>query len=188
MERLPLILSLALGLALFGQRAAAATPEFQITPRLGMGSLRVDAFAGINEDLVRTRTYGIGAGVGYLTRIGIVAEIGADTYGDFDFFDTFDSFSLTQEFISLGYQAEFGSGWRVVPRVGRAHWNLRSEEGRFLNPGPEDVQKKKGNDYFWEVSLSRRVSSMVTLGVVHKQGQYDFGRTRSTAFLVTLGF
>jgi len=188
MSKLFPILSLALGLAMFGHRAAAATPEFQITPRLGFGSLRVDALAGINEDLVRTDTYGIGAGFGYLTRIGIVAEIGADTFGDFDFLDTFDSFSLTQEFISLGYQAELGGGWRVVPRVGRAHWNLRSEEGRLLNPGREEVREKKGNDYFWEVSLSRRVSRVVTLGVIHKQGQYDFGRTRSTAFLVTLGF
>jgi hypothetical protein len=188
MGKSPLAVSFALGIALLGQRAVGATPEFQITPRVGLGLLRVDALAGVNDDLVRTDTYGIGAGFGYLTRIGVVAEIGADTFGDFDLFDTFDSFSLTQEFISLGYQAELGSGWRLVPKVGRARWELRSEEGRLFNPGPEEVRKIRGYDYFWELSLSRRISSVVTLGVIHKQGQYDFGRTRSTAFLVTLGF
>jgi hypothetical protein len=188
MGRTSLALSIALGIALFGQCAAAATPEFQITPRVGLGSLRVDALAGLNEDRVSTDTYGIGAGFGYLTPIGIVAEIGADTFGDFDLFDTLDSFSLTQGFVALGYQADLGSGWRLVPKAGRARWELRSEEGRLFNPGPEEVREKSGYDYFWEVSLSRRVSSVVTLGVVHKQGQYDFGRTRSTAFVVTLGF
>ena len=188
MIRTLLAASVAVGIALLGQHANAATPEFQITPRVGLGSLRVDALVGVNEDRIRTDTYGIGAGFGYLTQAGIVAEIGADTFGDFDLFDSLDSFSLTQEFVSLGYQAEFGSGWRFVPRVGLAHWKLRSEEGRLLNPGPEEVRKRSGDDYFWEVGVSRRVSSVVTLGVLYKQGQYDFGRTRSTAFQVTLGF
>jgi hypothetical protein len=188
MRRALLALSFALGIALFGQRSVAATPEFQISPRAGLGSLRVDALVGVNDDLVSTDTYGIGAGFGYLTPIGIVGEIGADTFGDFDLFDSLDSFSLTQQFVALGYQAELGSGWRLVPKVGRAHWKLRSEEGRLFNPGPEEAREKRGYDYFWEVSLSRRISSVVTMGVVYKQGQYEFGRTRSTAFLVTLGF
>jgi hypothetical protein len=175
-------------MALIGECAAAATPEFQITPRAGLGSLRVDALVGVNEERVNTDTYGIGAGFGYLTRTGIVAEIGADTFGDFDLFDSLDSFSLTQQYVSLGYQAELGGQWRLVPKAGRARWKLRSEEGRLLNPGPEEVRDKRGYDYFWEVGLSRRVSSVVTLGVIYKQGQYDFGRTQSAAFVVTLGF
>jgi hypothetical protein len=181
-------LTAALGIALSGQLAAAATPEFQITPRAGVGSLRVDALAGVNDGSVSTNTYGIGASFGYLTPIGIVAEIGADSFGDFDWFNAVDSFSLTQEFVSLGYQAELGNGWRLVPKAGRSRWKLESEEGQLLNPGPEEAREKKGYNYFWELSLSRRISSVVTLGVVHKQGQYEFGRTRSTAFLVTLGF
>lgn len=181
--------AMALCALFFSEQAAAAAPEFQITPRAGFGNLRVDAFQGVNEDaVIDTDTLGMGVGIGFLTPVGFVAEIGADSFGDFDFFDSFDSFSLTQQFASVGWQIELGEGWRVVPRAGRARWKLRSEEGRFLNPGPELTREVRGYNYFWEVGVSRRISKVVTLGVNYKQGSYEFGRTRSTAFVVTLGF
>src|SRR5689334_3547629 len=89
-------LSIALGAILFQATASAATPEFQIAPRIGVGSLKVKEFVGVNDRLKNIDTFGIGASVGYLTPIGVVAEIGADTYADFDFYDSFDSYQLTQ--------------------------------------------------------------------------------------------
>ncbi len=188
MRRHLLLLSIALCAILHQPWARAETPEFQITPRIGVGSLLIHQFVGINKSEVNTDTYGIGASLAFLTPIGVVAEIGADTFGDFNFFDTFNSFDLSQQFASLGYQFELGNGWRFVPRVGRAHWKLRSQEGWLFHPGPEEVREARGDDYFWEVGLAHRVSSVVSLGVSYKQGQYDFGRTRSTAFTVTMGF
>jgi hypothetical protein len=168
--------------------ASAVESEFQITPRTGFGDLRLDHFEPVPNSTADTDTYGLGAGVGFLTPVGIVVEAGVEAFGDYDFFDTLDSLSLQQKFVSVGYQFELGSGWRLVPRVGRARWKLRSEEGLFFNPGPEESRELRGYDYFWEASVSRRISRRVTLGVNYKQGNYEFGRTRSTAFLVTLGF
>jgi hypothetical protein len=174
-------------LALQGTANAAKT-EFQITPRAGFGELRVDQFVGAASSRAETDTYGVGVGLGVLTPIGVVFEAGIDDFGDFDFFNTFDSFNLTQKFASVGYQFELGSGWRLVPRVGRTHWKLRSEEGRIFNPGPEEVQSISGDGYFYEASVSRRISDVVTLGMNYKHGNFDFGRSRSVAFHVTLGF
>jgi hypothetical protein len=178
--------------ALLGmQAAAAAAPEFQITPRVGQGSLHLDQpiqSINVEDTLTHDRTLGLGAGFGYLTSRGVVFEIGADSFGTFDLFDTFDSFSLQQKFASVGYQAELGRGWRLVPRVGRARWKLKAEEGWAFNPGPEEAQRLRGWNYYWELSLSHRISRVVAMGVQYKQGDYDFGRTRSTTFLVTLGF
>jgi hypothetical protein len=188
MRRSLLILSLALSAILFQQPASAAQPELQITPRVGGGSLLVHEFVGINKSEIDTRTYGIGASLGVLTPIGVVAEIGAETFADFNFFDSFDSFRLSQEFASIGYQFDLGNDWRLVPRVGRAYWELRSQEGRLFHPGPEEVSKVRGWNYYWEVGVARRVSNVVSLGMNYKQGQYSFGRTRSAAFMVTLGF
>lgn len=176
--------------------ASSRRSEFQITPRVGVGDLRVDDFRGFNlrdidKDLSDLDTHGIGIGFGFLTPVGIVIEAGGEVFGEDDFFDTKDSFSLRQEFISLGYQFELGSGWRIVPRVGRAHWKLRSDERGFFDfddDDDDDFREVKGDDYFWEASVSRRISRVVTMGVNFKQGDYDFGRTRSAAFLVTLGF
>lgn len=170
--------------------ATAAPSEFQITPRVGLGDLRIDAFEGLEEGLAETDTYGLGVGVGFLTPIGVVVEAGIDTFGDYEIFDNLDSFSLEQKFVSVGYQFELGQGWRIVPRVGRTRWKLKSEEGRFFffDFDPDGSREIRGYDYFWEASVSRRISRVVTLGVNYKQGNFEFGRTRTTAFVVTFGF
>jgi hypothetical protein len=187
MRSLLTILAAGALLALQGT-ANAAESEFQITPRAGVGDLRIDQFEGVDDNLADTDTYGLGVGVGFLTPIGIVFEAGADNFGDFDLFNTFDSFNLSQKFASVGYQFELGEGWRLVPRVGRAHWKLRSEEGRIFNPGPEEVRSISGDNYFWEASISRRISRVVTLGMNYRQGNFDFGRARTASFVVTFGF
>jgi hypothetical protein len=168
--------------------ASAVEQQFQISPRAGFGSLEVDQFAGLNAQRVDVDTYGLGASVGYLTPIGVVLEIGADRFSDFDLFETFDNFRLSQEFASIGYQFDLGNQWRLVPRVGRAHWKLRSREGRLFNPGPEEERTVKGYNYFWEIGVARQISRVVTLGVNYKRGQYEFGSTQSATFTVTLGF
>ena len=188
MGRNPLALLVTVGAILLQSPASAATPEFQITPRVGFGALKVDEFVGINRQRVNSDTYGIGASAGYLTPIGVVVEIGADSFRSFNPLEAFDDFRLSQEFASIGYQFELGHRWRLVPRVGRAHWKLHSREGRLFHPGPEEERNVSGNGYFWEVGIARQISRVVTLGVSFKQGQYDFGRTQSTAFTVTLGF
>jgi hypothetical protein len=176
------------GALAMAQTAMSAETEFQISPRVGIGELRVDPFFGLNDEETTVDTQGLGVSVGFLTPVGIVGEIGADAFGDFDFFESVDSYSLTQQFVSLGYQFELGDGWRLVPRAGRARWKLRGEEGWFFNPGPELTKEARGYNYFWEVSLARRVSKTITLGMNYKQGSYEFGRTHSVAFLMTLGF
>ena len=188
MDRSLLIPSFALVAALFSQHAAAATPEFQLTPRVGYGSMRIDAISAINEDATSKDTIGLGVTGGYVTSFGLVAEIGADYFGHISILNVNDSFELSEKFISFGYQAEFGNGWRVVPKVGRARWTLDSKEGWVFNPGPEERQKVKGYDYFWEVSAGRRISNAVALSLAYRQGDFDFGRTRSTVFGVTIAF
>jgi len=160
----------------------------QIAPRVGKGSLRVDRFEGSDRFVADDDTAGLGVSLAYLTSPGVVFEIGTDSFGSFDLFGAIDNFRLTQAFASVGYQAELGHGWRLVPRFGRATWRLKAEEGFLFNPGPEQTREIRGGDYYWEVGLSRQISRVVALGVAYKQGDYDFGRARAATFNVTLGF
>ena len=188
MKKIPAAIAASLALLIGTQQASAAETEFQITPRVGFSDLKVDRFVGVNTEDKTTDTFGIGAGIGVLTPLGIVLEIGADEYSDLDLFDALDGFTLKQRFIDIGYQFELGNGWRVVPRVGRAKWKLRSEEGRLFNPGPEESRNIRGYDNFAELSVSRRISKLVTLGGSYRYGDYGFGRNGTAAFVVTLGF
>jgi hypothetical protein len=188
------ILRISLGIgALFALQATAQAQmawhksEFQLTPRAGLGDLRVDRFVPVHSDEPTKETHGLGIGFGFLTPVGIVVEAGGDYFGNDNLFGLDDNITLRQEFISVGYQFELGDGWRLVPRVGRAHWKIRSDDDQFFDDNDPAVIHR-GNDYFWEASVGRQISRKVTLGLNVKQGNYDFGRTRSAAFVVTIGF
>lgn len=182
------LLAVSLLSALGLQTARAGEDEWQITPRGFSGDLDIKRqYTGVNGNRTDADLAGIGCGVGYLTPIGIVAAIGADGGAEFDLFGAFDTYSFDQQFVAVGYQFELGDGWRFVPMVGRARWRLESEEGMFLNPGPEESEVIRGYDYYWEASVSRRISETVALGVSYKQGNYEFGESRTAAFAVTIG-
>ncbi|MBM0107383.1 hypothetical protein JM946_21805 [Steroidobacter sp. S1-65] len=176
-------------LSAFGlETARAGEDEWQITPRGFSGDLDIKRpYTGVNGSRTDADLAGIGCGIGYLTPVGIVAAIGADGGAEFDLFGAFDSYSFDQQFVAVGYQFELGNGWRFVPMVGRTRWRLESEEGLFLNPGPEASEVVRGYDYYWEASVSRRISEAVALGISYKQGDYRFGQSRATAFMVTVG-
>ena len=174
----------ALGL----QTAGAVESEWQITPRGFFSDLDVKRqYTGVNGAHTDADLGGIGVGVGYLSPVGIVAAIGGDIGGEFDVYGAFDSYTFDQRFVAVGYQFELGNGWRFVPMVGRARWRLEAEEGAFLNPGVERSSVIEGYDYYWEASVSRRISRAVALGVSYKQGDYQFGQSRAAAFIVTIG-
>lgn len=168
--------------------AQAMEDEWQITPRASSGDLDVKRqYTGVNGARTDADLYGVGCGFGYLTPFGVIAEVGVDFGAEFDFFNTLDSYSINQQFVAVGYQFELGNGWRFVPKFGRTRWRLKSEEGIFLNPGPERSEAIEGYDYYWETSVSRRISRVVALGIDYKQADHRFGRARSASFMVTIG-
>jgi len=113
-----------------------------------------------------------------------VLQAGLDRFGHYTFFGL-DEFRFDQEFVAAGYQFELGNGWRVVPTGGWAYWKL----DRFgILVRSRDEQSITGHDAFWGLSVSRRISQRVALGAAYQQGNYDFGRTRSTTFMATFSF
>lgn len=185
MRKTLLVLPLLLALV---PSAQAAEAQWQITPRGQFGDLDVKReYTGANGPRTDGDLLGVGCGFGYLMPFGVVVEVGADVGAEFDFFDALDSYSIDQQFAAVGYQFELGEGWRFVPKFGRVRWRLESEEGMFLNPGPERRDVLEGYDYYWEASISRRISRVVALGIDYKQADHRFGRARSTSFMVTIG-
>lgn len=161
--------------------------ELQLAPRGGGGDIDIKPqFRGPN---IRSDadTFVGGFSAGLRAPFGFLIEVGHEAAVEFDLFDAFDSYDFSQVYVGVGYQFELGEGWRFVPKYERSRWKLHSEEGAFANPGPEDSDTFRGYEHIWELNLSRRVSDTVALGVSHRQGDYLFGRARSTTFLVTIG-
>jgi hypothetical protein len=167
---------------------ASERGEFQLAPRAGRGDVDIaPQFRGPNTPRGDADTFVGGFSVGFRAPFGLLIEVGHEAGVEFDLFDAVDAYDFSQYYVGVGYQFELGEGWRLVPKYERARWKLRSEEGQFANPGPERVDSVTGYEHIWEVNLSRRVSDTVALGVSHRQGDYLFGRARSTTFLVTIG-
>jgi hypothetical protein len=129
------------------QAALGAESEFQITPRIGQGELKVDVFDEIEADLREADTYGLGIGFGLLTPIGVVVEVGADSQGRLEWFNEDDDFALSERYIAIGYQFELGDGWRLIPKVCRSRWKLENDQGLLEFDNEDEDGSFRGYEY-----------------------------------------
>ena len=182
-----IIAAAALLICATSHSAYAAESEFQITPRIGQGELRIDAFEDVNDEFTETDVYNIGIGFGVLTPIGVVLEVGGESAGRFELFDEEDDFSLSTRYVALGYQFNLGDGWQITPQVSRVRWKLRSDDGLFDFVDSEDDRQLRGYEYMYEATVGRKVSRVLTLGLNYKQGNFEFGKAREVSFIVQFG-
>jgi hypothetical protein len=181
-------LSILLILTSMASPTLAAEGHFQISPRLGRGEMRIDEGFTIADEREEVDALSVGVAAGYSTPFGLLLEVGAASQSNFDWWSTTDEFSLSQQYVAIGYEIDFAEGWTFTPKAGRARWKLHSEEGLLFNPGPEAEKDTRGYEYFWEAQLSRRLNDRVSLGGAYREGEFDFGRARSVSFVATLTF
>jgi len=170
----------------------ASEQELQITPRLGFGNIELDpgvltidnAQVGDDNEI---DTADFGVGLAYLTPFGLVLEAGLQYQTNISFGRIFDNISFEERYIAAGFQFELGNGFRLTPKVGRTKWELRNEEGMFLNPGPEQFEEIDGYEDFYEVSFSKTISESISMGVRYKSADYSFGEVDSIMFITTFG-
>lgn len=180
--------SILLVVALLAQAAATAAHaenihEFRIGPRIGPGELRIDAREPVSQVVVgettEENTVGLGGTLEYRAPFGLVIEVGHFTAGESDWWED-DKLYMTEAFASVGWQLDLGRGFSLIPRVGRSRWKLEADDSWFDD---DDVNPKvRGYEHYWEISAMKRLNSVVTLGVSHRENSFEFGRARSTVF------
>lgn len=175
------------GCLLAGGASAENRTEMQITPMLGYSHLRIDGGWLESGETNRLDQLLWGASLGFKTPFNVVAEIGTANAIHEDWFSSND-FDFDMDYVTLGYQADFGNGWRVVPKVGRMKWKLYSDDRHLVDELGDTHKALRGYDNYWEVSLTRHLSRSITLGVNFKDVDTEFGHSRSGALAVTFGF
>ena len=168
--------------------AKAAEQEFQITPRVGLGELRLKPGVITLDVPQEVDTGDFGVGFAFVTPIGLMLEVGLqlqtnllDPGGDAE-----AELTLLERYVAAGFQLELGSGFRLTPKVGRIRWRLRSEEDPLFNFG--DEESIDGYEDFWEVSFTKNIADTVAMGLRYRSTDYDFGRAESAMFVTTFGF
>jgi hypothetical protein len=183
------IAAFLLGSVLLAQSTLAADGqhEIRIGPRIGPGEIRIDGNKALTRPIVSTTveedTAGLGGTVEYSAPFGLVVEVGHFATGESDWWDD-DKLVMTDTFASIGWQIEIGNGFSVTPRVGRSRWKIEDDASVFDDDDDELNPKIRGYQNYWELSAAKRLTSVVTLGVSHKDNSYDFGHSRSTMFTV----
>ncbi len=176
-------------LALLGaQSVLARDTKFQVAPRIGGGRFHVTSDYSIDHVDRHVDALVLGTTVGVVTPIGVVIEGGGFLYSNVSFLGANDSHDVGGATIALGYQFESENGILVTPKFGWASWRLSEKEGQFLNPGPEAEHRLEGEDYFWELTLQKRLGRLFSLGLDLRGGKLEFGSAGSIAIIGTFEF
>ena len=164
-----------------------AAEGFQISPRIGKSTLQIDADQLKDNQLHEVETLLTGVRMAYVSPIGLMVEGGYSSQGNWDWFGTVDRYRLTEYSLAVGYQFETQHGFRVIPKVGRTHWDLYSKENTLLHPDADRTNTIRDYDDFWELTLQKKISDTVALGVSYKDNPFKFGNVRSIAFTASFG-
>jgi hypothetical protein len=175
------------GCLVAGAASAENRTEMQITPLIGYSHLRIDGAYLASGETNRLDQLLWGANLGVLTPFNVVVEVGTANAVHQDWFSSND-FDLDTDYAALGYQLDFGDGWRFVPKVGRTKWKLYSDDRHLVDLAGESHKTLRGYDNYYEASLMRHLSESITLGVNFKDVDTQFGHSRSGAIAVTFGF
>jgi hypothetical protein len=161
-----------------------------VSPYGGYAHLRIDAGTVSDQpETLRFDALQLGVSVGYRAPFGLVAELGRSSAVHADFFDdSTGDYDLKQTYGAIGWQIEFGDGWQLTPRVGRARWQLASDERNLIDSDGEIRRELEGWEYFWEASIMREVSDAVSLGLNFKDIEQPYGHARIGEFLVKFQF
>jgi hypothetical protein len=166
---------------------AADQGEFRLGPRVGPGEIRIQPGTLIGDqptdELVSEESFGLGGTLEYHAPFGLVIEAGLFGTGTTDWFDDTD-YQFSEYFGSVGYEIPLGHGFTLTPRVGRARWKLEADDNWFFDDDDDRNPTTRGYENYWEVSAMKRINDRVSMGVSHKENDYDFGRVRSTVFTV----
>jgi hypothetical protein len=166
--------------------AAPLAEGFQIGPRVGHSTLKLDADATADHRAVDTDTLLAGITVGYVSPFYVMAEGGYSKQGNWTWFGSENKYRLSESSLAVGLQFDTPHGFRITPKVGRERWDLYSKEGLLKAMTVEDTSnKRRSYDNFWELTLQKKVGKSAALGVTYKDNAYDFGSARSFAFTAT---
>ena len=116
----------------------------------------------------------IGLSAGYVFDNKLLTQINATGAENFSLFGAGDQHNLQHADLTLGYQFSW-ERLRVTPVVGIAKWELNSEEGQFLNPGPEVKAKLSGEAPLIGLSVGITFGRVFQMNVTRKSVNAGFG-------------
>lgn len=179
----------ALCLATGAQAQDAQKTRAYIAPYAGGAHLRLDDGVVFDEaDPIKFDALQFGAAFGFRFSYGLVLEIGRSHAIHADIFDEHGDFELLDSYGAVGWSIPFAEGWRFTPKLGRMRWELSSDHRVLLDQDGERHYGIDGWENFYELGLSRQIKDSISLGVVFRDVDQQFGHERSGSFVASFSF
>jgi hypothetical protein len=141
----------------------------------GLGHIVIDTEAGTESD----RSFGVNLSLGYRFGSGLLIESGFSLQTSDDIFGGGDSLDLNREELMLGYQLKLGNTLRLIPKVGRVHWDLDLRDGALIDFGSDDGSQElgEGSDDIAELVFEFRINDTLQLDISYEELDYRFGES-----------
>jgi len=96
-----------------------------------------------------------------------------------NFLNGFDSYTISQKQLFLGYRFKLNDHFRITPQVGMVSWDLTAEEARLFSDKNNRGLKYSGDDTYTQINLEFPVNKLITVVGSLSRTNYDFGSTSS---------
>jgi hypothetical protein len=184
-----LVAAAAIAAATGAQAQDPGKTRAYIAPYAGYTHLRFNEGTVYEQtDTLKFDALTFGASFGFQTSVGFLAEVGRSHAIHADFFDEPGDFELKHTSGAVGWRIPFANGWHFTPKIGRLKWELSSDNRILLDSEGVRHYDVQGWDNFYELNLTRQLNDSVSLGVIFKDVDQEFGHARSGAFAVSIAF
>lgn len=160
-----------------------------IAPYVGYAHLRIDGGTVFGEaDTQKFDALQFGASFGFRMPVGFLIEVGRSHAVHANLFYDDSDLELTQTSGAVGWRFSFADGWHFTPKAGRLGWELASDHRILMDNDGERHKTIQGWDNFFELGLTKDLSSNISMGVIFQDVDEEFGHSRSGAFTVSFAF
>lgn len=115
--------------------------------------------------------------IGYEFDNGFFVDLGIESYDTINLLAIADETDLNTTRLGLGYVIPSESRFKFYGKTGINFWQLELTESIFLNPGPEAMGKRSGEDLFLQIGTEYHFNDRFRLGLSYDYSNNDFGET-----------
>lgn len=169
-------------------QASADDGVFFVGAELGSGRYSLDESFATFQDVRSGSGLASAAAFGYRWENNLLVEANIAAIDEVDIFEAFDDINLNEFSTFLGYSFQPSTSFHIVPMIGINRWELKSTEGRFLNPGDEESSQVRGTDFIYKVKFEVPISENIQVYLSYSDGNYDYVDSQATRLGIKVEF
>lgn len=171
-------MKLKIALVLIALTGNANANEIRMGLATGQGDIKLSNKFNTEDSIAGEAGLSGSIYLGYMFEDKYIVDLMYSSTGDDLFVGLFDNVHIDSISLQFGYRANFDKFY-LEPRVGLAQWDLKLEEGFFLNPGREQVSEDEGTDVVLALAAGYNFTPLFGLSLSYTHFEFEHGKSTS---------